>query len=121
MHKDDLKKQEKLNQELDTLKNICYDYKKNKSFNIQLILSAISGIVLYCQQYVLKNNIDIGFNILFIKYIGIVCIASVILGWVSYFLEFHTTNFKVFKIGKIIIWILELLLVIGFIFLLIKG
>lgn len=121
MDKQNLKKEEeKLNQELDTLKSICFDYKKNKSFITQIILTVVACLILYCQQYILKNNIDIGLSLIFIKYIGIVSIASIIFGWISYFLEFYISNFKVFKIGKCIIWILEIILIIGFIILLIK-
>lgn len=113
--------EQKLNEELETIERVCFDYKKNKSFNTQIILTLFSVIILYCQQYVLKNNIDIGFSDLFIKYIGIGAIAGGIFGWISHYLEFHTTDFKYYKIGKCIIWVLELIMIIIFGILLFKG
>lgn len=113
--------EQKLNEELETIERVCFDYKKNKSFNNQIILTLISVIILYCQQYVLRNNIDIGFSKFFIEYIGIGVIFAIIFGWISYYLEFYTTNFKYYKIGKCIIWILELIMIIIFGILLIKN
>lgn len=109
-----------LTKELDTIKNVCFGYKKNKSLNTQLFFTVISAIILYCQQYILKNEIDIGLSNLLIHYIGIIAILATLFGWFSYYLEFHTNDFKYYKIGKSIIWIIELIMILIFIFLLFK-
>ena len=111
-------KMEQLNKELDSLENICFAYKKQKSFNLQLVLTGISCLILYCQQYILKNNIDIGLKHSMIIYIGVMAVMTILFGWISHFLEFHTKNFKTFKIGKLIIWGIELVMIGIFVFLL---
>ncbi len=111
---------EELNKEIDCIKNICTEYKKTKMRNNQLILTVIACIILYCQHYVVTNQIDIGLSSAFITYIGIAGIASIILGWASYFLEFHIVNEKVFKVCQVGIWIVELIFIIIFLVLLFK-
>ena len=108
---DNQNKELELDKELDSIKNICYEYKKNKSFQHQFILTIIQLLCLYCQSYVVKNNIDIGLGNFLTNYIGFGLVVSIILGWIKHFLEFNTTSMKVFKIGMIIIWIIELILV----------
>lgn len=107
-----------LEQELETLKSVCNDYKKQKSLNIQIFMTVFAVILLYCQQYVLKNEIDIGFSHAFIVYVGIGCVLSIILGWVSHILEFYVQNEKIFKTGQYIIWGIEGLAVVVFLVLL---
>lgn len=114
----DNKKMEDLNKELDRLEQICYDYKKNKSFNTQLILTVIQCLVLYCVKYVIENNLDIGFSMFTVKYIEIGLIVSIIFGWLNHYLEYHTTNMKLFKIAQISIWIIEIIMIIIFLILL---
>lgn len=109
---------EKLNQELESLQVVCTEYKKTKMRNNQIILTIIAGIILYCQHYVVTNQIDIGLSSMFVTYIGIVCILSIMLGWASYFIEFHVTNEKWFKIFQIMIWVIEIIAIIIFIILL---
>lgn len=107
-----------LENELETIKSVCYDYKKRKSLNIQIITSIFALIILYSQQYILNNNIDIGFSHTFIIYIGICCILTILLGWISYILEFHINNEKIFKIGQYIVWGIEIIAIIIFLILL---
>lgn len=109
---------EKLNDEIDNLKNVCTEYKKNKMRNNQLILTVIACIILYCQHYVLVNQIDVGLSSALITYIGIAGILSIILGWSSYFIEFHIANEKIFKICQAAIWIIEIIAIVIFIVLL---
>lgn len=109
---------EKLNDEIDNLKNVCIEYKKNKMRNNQLILTVIACIILYCQHYVVVNQIDVGLSSALITYIGIAGILSIILGWSSYFIEFHIANEKIFKICQAAIWIIEIIAIVIFIVLL---
>lgn len=109
---------EKLNDEIDNLKNVCTEYKKNKMRNNQLILTVIACIILYCQHYVVVNQIDVGLSSTLITYIGIAGILSIILGWSSYFIEFHIANEKIFKICQAAIWIIEIIAIVIFIVLL---
>lgn len=105
---------QKLETELETIKNVCDAYKKNKAFNLQILLTIIEILFFYCQQYVLRNNIDIGLEISFIKYIGIAIIFAFLLGWGNYIVEFHISNFNLSKILQCIIWIIEIILIIIF-------
>lgn len=109
---------EKLNDEIDNLKNVCTEYKKNKMRNNQLILTVIACIILYCQHYVVVNQIDVGLSSALITCIGIAGILSIILGWSSYFIEFHIANEKIFKICQAAIWIIEIIAIVIFIVLL---
>lgn len=116
-----MKQMEELNKEIDNLKNVCAEYKRTKMRNNQLILTVIAGIILYCQHYVVVNQIDIGLSSEFITYIGIAGILSIVLGWSSYFIEFHITNEKASRICQIAIWIIEIIAIIIFVILLLRN
>ena len=109
---------EKLDNELETIESVCFEYKKNKSFISQILFSLLGGLILYCQQYVLKNNIDIGLSNFMLNYIGIATIVGILFGWIGYYLEFYISNFNIFKICKTIIWIIEIIMIVVFVFLL---
>lgn len=112
---------DKLDKELETIESVCFEYKKNKSFFAQILLSIFGVLVIYCQQYILKNSVDIGLNSFMLHYIGIFSVVVIVFCWIGHYLEFYVKNFNVFKICKIIIWIIELIMTIVFIFLLFKG
>lgn len=109
---------EELNKEIDNLKSVCTEYKKNRMRNNQIILTIVACIILYCQHYVVTNQIDVGLSSAFITYIGIAGILSIVLGWSSYFLEFYVANEKVFRVCQIGVWIIEIIAIIIFIVLL---
>ena len=109
---------ETLNQELENLQSVCTEYKRIKMRNNQIILTIIASIILYCQHYVVVNQIDIGLSSVFVTYIGIAGILSILLGWSSYLIEFHVVNEKIFKVCQIAIWVIEIIAIIIFVILL---
>lgn len=112
------KQMETLNQELENLQSVCTEYKRIKMRNNQIILTIIASIILYCQHYVVVNQIDIGLSSVFVTYIGIAGILSILLGWSSYLIEFHVVNEKIFKVCQIAIWVIEIIAIIIFVILL---
>jgi hypothetical protein len=111
LSKDDKKN---IDEDLERMNQIFYEYRKQKSCNVQVLTSFIAFVLVYWQQHVIKNSIEVGIPTIMLYYIGIAAVIVAGFGWLGHYLEFHVVNENIYKKGKVAIWIIEIIMVIIF-------
>ena len=111
-------KQANIESQLEKIEDVCREYNKNRSFLTQLVTTFICAGLLYLQHQVMIGCIPLELSKVCMQYIGVCLLLTPLFGWIGYFVEFYTKSFKLFKIVKGTIWMVELILVIVFLILL---